>query len=46
MPIYTYESPNSLSRLANKLVVVDTSYLQDLSDPRVADQCAAYDPAI
>jgi predicted nucleic acid-binding protein len=33
MPIYTYESPNSVSRLANKLVVVDTSYLQDLSDP-------------
>ena len=33
MPIYTYESSNTLSRLANKLVIVDTSYLQDLSDP-------------
>ena len=33
MPIYTYESPHSLPRLANKFVIVDTSYLQDLSDP-------------
>ena len=33
MPIYTYESPNSPTRLTNKLAVVDTSYLQDLSDP-------------
>jgi len=33
MSIYTYESPNSVQRLAHKLVVVDTSYLQHLSDP-------------
>ena len=43
MSIYTLESPNSPSRVATRLLVVDTSYMQDLADKHEEDHISVHE---